>query len=388
MNVVTAVIVIALLIGAVRGYRLGLGRVVLPSAGFVAGFLLGVRLAPRVMRAVGPAGAKLAVAVLATIVLASVGAAVGRLIARQLDRASDRLHLRPLSRTLGAGLQAAIVLVLAWLLASGLTNVEAYGIGRQVRTSPVIRTLDAALPAPPDIVSRLKGIITPHAFPNVFRAGEPRPAPAPATQAVTAGVLVAAERSVVQVAGLGCGGTVEGSGFVVAPGVVVTNAHVIAGVREVTVLDPAGQHTATVVRFDPNEDVAVLKVATLRAPALATVVDPVAAGAAAAVLGYPGGGPLSAADAVVLDQRIAVGQNIYNAGTVRRAIYEIAADVEPGNSGGPLIATDGRVAGIVFAKSISQDRVGYALVWSEVAAEVGAASRQRVAVPTGACSAE
>jgi len=386
MNLVTVIIIVALLIGAAHGYRLGLGWVVLPSAGFVAGFLLGLRLAPLVMRFAGQPFTKLAVAVFATLVLASLGGAVGRFAAHKLDLASDRLHLGWVSRTLGAGLQAAIVLVFAWLLASGVSNVEAYGLGRQVQTAPIIRALNSALPTQPDIVSRLKGIISPNGFPNVFLAGEPRSAVITPDKAVEAATLAAAEGSVVKVIGLGCGGKVEGSGFVVAPGVVVTNAHVVAGVSQLTVFDPAGQHDATAVHFDPNEDLAVLKVPTLRAPTLATDTGALAPGAAGAVLGYPGDGPLREGDAVVLDGTIAVGQNIYNQGKVRRSIYELAADVQPGNSGGPLITTDGKVAGIVFAKSVTQDRVGYALVWSEVAADVGTASRLSTAVPTGACT--
>jgi S1-C subfamily serine protease len=386
MNLLTVVIVIAVVAAAVHGYRLGLGRVVLPSAGYVGGFLLGVRLAPLVMNRLDQPVAKLVVAVVVALVLAAVGGAVGGFVAQRLDRASDRLHLGPLTRTLGAALQAAIVLFLVWLLASGLANVETYGLGRQVQTSPIIRALNSALPAPPDIVSRLKGIISPNGFPNVFLAGEPQAAPVSPGQPVDPATVAAAEHSVVKLVGLGCGGEVEGSGFVVAPGVVVTNAHVVAGVREPTVVDASGQHRTTVVLFDPNEDLAVLKVPTLRDPALATTTAAVAPGTAGAVLGYPGGGPLHADDAVVLDEMIAVGQNIYNQGSVRRAIYTLAADVQPGNSGGPLITADGRVAGIVFAKSISQNQIGYALVWNELAAEVSTASQRSTPVPTGACS--
>jgi len=386
MNLVTVILVVALLIGVVRGYRLGLGWVVLPSAGFVGGFLLGIRLAPLAMRLVDHPVAKFAVAAVGTLLLASLGGAIGRFAAHRLDVASDRLHLGWANRALGAGLQAAIVLVLAWLLASGVSNVEAFGLGRQVQTSPVIAALNRVLPTPPDIVSRLKAIISPNGFPRVFLAGEPRPAVITPGAAVDRAVVAAAEGSVVQVIGLGCGGEVEGSGFVVAPGVVVTNAHVVAGVREVTALDGAGEHAATVVLFDPDEDLAVLTSPTLRAPSVVTEPAALAPGAAGAVLGYPGGGPLHESDAVVLSETIAVGQNIYNEGRVRRSIYELSADIQPGNSGGPLISADGKVAGIVFAKSVSQDRVGYALVWSEVAADVAAARQRNTAVSTGRCA--
>ena len=387
MNVVTLLIVVLVLLAAVNGYRSGLGRVVLPTAGYVLGFLLGVRVvAPLVMRWIDAPVGKVVSAILATLALSLVCGAIGSVAARRFDRASDRLHLGPVTRTLGAALQAAMVLFLSWLLASGLTTVEAYGIGRQVQASPIIRALNSALPTPPDLVSRLKGIISPNGFPNVFLSGEPQPAPVTPGGPADAAVLASAEKSVVQLVGPGCGGEVEGSGVVVAPGIVVTNAHVVAGVLRPTVVDPAGQHKATVVLFDPNEDLAVLTVSTLKAPALATDPDTLAPGTRGAVLGYPGGGPLRSDDAVVLDSMTAVGQNIYGQGSVSRAVYQLGANIQPGNSGGPLVTADGRVAGIVFAKSVNQDAVGYALVWNEVAAKVDAAKTLTAAVPTGACS--
>lgn len=386
MNVVSVIMIVVLLIGVVRGYRLGLGWVVLPSAGFLAGFLLGVRLAPFAMGFVEHPAAKFALAVAATIILISLGAAIGRFLARRFDKASDRLHLGWVNRTLGAALQAAIVLVLAWLLASGLSTVDAFGLGRQVQTSPVIRALNAALPTPPDIVSRLRGIISPNGFPNVFLAGEPRSAVLTPGQTVDAATIAAASGSVVQVIGLGCGGMVEGSGFVIAPGVVVTNAHVVAGVGELSVTGAAGPSRATVIHFDPDEDLAVLSAPALGAPALPTDTTVLAPGATGAVLGYPGGGPLRESDAVVLENTTAVGQNIYGRGSVSRSIYALAADIEPGSSGGPLLTSEGAVAGVVFAKSVTQDDVGYALVWGEVAADVSAAAQRGETVPTGECA--
>ncbi len=387
MNLVTLVIVVALLLGAVHGYRLGLGQVVLPTAGLVGGFLLGVRLVPYAMQQVSQPIGKLAIAVVGTVVLASLGATLGGAVARRLDRASDRLHLGRITRTLGAALQAAMVLVLVWLLASGLTGVSTYGIGAQVQASPIIQALNSTLPPPPDIVSRLRALIRPNGFPNVFLTQEPQPAPVSPGPPVDAAVIQAAERSVVKVVGIGCGGLVEGSGFVVSPGVVVTNAHVVAGVHGLVVEDTSGRHAATVVHFDPNEDLAVLRVPSLRDPVIATDPTLVAAGSSAAVLGHPGGGPLRENDAVVLDETTAIGQNIYDQGTVRRHIYEVAATIEPGNSGGPLIGTDGRVIGIVFAKSVSQSNLGYALVWGEVAPQVQASLSSTTPVATGACSA-
>jgi len=107
---------------------------------------------------------------------------------------------------------------------------------------------------------------------------------------------------------------------------------------------------------------------------------------AAAVLGFPGGGQLSADDAAIIDHVQAIGRNIYNEGTVERDIYEVQADVEQGDSGGPLLAPDGTVAGVTFAKSVSQNDVGYALLINQVQPIVSQAQRQNTAVSTGSCA--
>lgn len=385
MNLVSVIVVALALLGAVRGYQTGLARMVFSSVGMVLGFVGGVRLAPSVVDLVDGAGQRLAVALVVALVLAALGATLGELVGYRVDRASDRLRIGRVTRSLGALLQAGLVLLLAWLLASGLAGVRAYDVGREIQTSAVIRGLNAVLPSPPDLLSRLESLISPNGFPRVFLEGEPqRPVIQPNT-AMDPTVLAAVEPSVVEIAGAGCGGTIQGSGFVVAPGVVVTNAHVVSGVVAPRVLTDDGDLGVTVVLFDPDRDVAVLRVAGLQAPALPTTSGPLDAGAPGAVLGYPGGGPLRENDAAVISRTRALGQDIYGAGRVERDIYELATDVDPGSSGGPFITADGVVAGVVFAESVTQDTVGYALVWQDVADEVAAAAVSDVAVGTGAC---
>jgi len=191
---------------------------------------------------------------------------------------------------------------------------------------------------------------------------------------------------VVKIEGRGCGGIVEGSGFVAGDGLVATNAHVVAGVAQPMILDANGEHHASVVWFDPNLDFAVLRTSNLAGAPLRIAATTVGQGTSAAVLGYPGGGDFTASPAAVLDAFTAVGRNIYNQGVTRRNIYSVKATVVPGNSGGPLVLQDGSVAGVVFAQSTVYDQVGYALTTQAISQELAAASTQTQGIATGSCA--
>ena len=162
----------------------------------------------------------------------------------------------------------------------------------------------------------------------------------------------------------GCGHDSEGSGFVYAPGRVLTNAHVVAGMKKVTVQDN-GDRPARVVLFDPDVDLAVLSVDGLSGAPLASSTTTARSGTSAVVAGYPEDGPFDPEPARIRDAERAYGKNIYgnNQGghRVGRDIYSVRARVRPGNSGGPLLATDGRVLGVVFATAVDASDTGYAL---------------------------
>jgi S1-C subfamily serine protease len=196
-----------------------------------------------------------------------------------------------------------------------------------------------------------------------------------------------AAASTVKIVGVGCGGVLEGSGFVAGPGLVVTNAHVVAGIDGPVVEDRGGRHPARTVLFDPDLDLAVLRTSGLAGPALPLETSTVSRGTGGAVLGYPGGGPFRAGPAAVRRSFVAVGRDIYGRRTVPRAVYELEAAVRPGNSGGPVVVPDGRVIGVVFSRSLSQANVGYALVGGDVATRLRTAAARSAAVDTGACAA-
>jgi S1-C subfamily serine protease len=199
--------------------------------------------------------------------------------------------------------------------------------------------------------------------------------------------LVAASRSVVRINGTAyaCGQNQSGSGFVIANNRIVTNAHVVAGVKQPVIEAPNGQTLdGRIVYFDPDNDLAVISVAGLTAAAV-PLGDPLAVGDNAVVDGYPYGGPFTSGGAQVLAHATESVENIYSTGRTLRDIYTLAADIEPGNSGGPLLAQNGTVAGIVFAKSSTDASLGYAMSDALLSPVVQRAPSLTAPVSSGNC---
>ncbi|MCL4310005.1 MAG: MarP family serine protease [Actinomycetota bacterium] len=389
MDFVDLIIIFFLVSAVVRGVRTGLMQLLLSSTGFVAGLLLGSWAASRIAPLSASPPIKLFIVLFVELGLAMLLGFLGELAGLRLNLLARRLHLHGLDEALGAALAVIFALTVIWLAASALVNVHSFNIGREVRQSLIVQKLDAIMPEPPDILAQLEKIISPNGFPNVFLQLEPQHTTVAPNNSVNNQAVINDESSVVKVHGEGCGGTVTGSGFVAARGIVVTNAHVVAGIARPEVVDGSGTYRATPIWFDPDMDVAVLRVGGgLKDPPLTLDSKTLPDNDAAAVLGFPGGGPLVAGNGVIIDHVTAVGRNIYNQGLVSRSIYEVQAIVQPGNSGGPLIAPDGTVAGIVFARSLSQKNVGYALTIGEVQPLIRQAALNNSAVSTGSCAAE
>ncbi|MCU1468695.1 MAG: Colicin production protein, partial [Actinomycetia bacterium] len=210
--------------------------------------------------------------------------------------------------------------------------------------------------------------------------------PLPASPSVRAAFEHAAA-STLKIEGAACGRIQEGSGFVIAPGIVVTNAHVVAGVRQPFILANGVDTPAIPILFDPNLDIAVMRDASINAPPLHLASTTVPRGTGAAVLGYPGGGPLTVHAAIVLTEIEAVGRNIYGTSTTKRDVYELEGVVRPGNSGGPFVEPDGTVIGVVFARSSLNNDIGYALTSPDVRKRTLQAETLDTPVATGPCTA-
>jgi S1-C subfamily serine protease len=199
-------------------------------------------------------------------------------------------------------------------------------------------------------------------------------------------MLASVKPSVVKIEGLGCGGIVDGSGFVYSSERIVTNAHVIAGVKNPKITDANGTREAVVVLFDPHNDIAVLRLSRLAGKPLIIDTTDAKSGTSVFALGYPGGGQYDVQPGAIMDQFEAIGQDIYGEHRTVRSVYGIQATIVPGNSGGPVVDTFGHVRGVVFATSTTYNNVGYVITAKQAEAELHTAETAVAAQGTGQCS--
>ncbi len=382
---------------AVSGYRQGFIVGILSFFGFVGGALLGAEFGPDISRAL--VGGQTQQDVIAVVLLVSF-AVLGQFIASSIGaamRSTVTWHSATVLDSVGGSVVSVVsVLLIAWVVGSVLIESPFPVVDTQVNNSLVLQTLDRFMPSPAKTMfSDFRRLIASNStYAEVFSGiGEERilaiPAPDPAVTG-SSGVQDASAR-VVRVQGIApsCQRSIEGSGFVISPDHVLTNAHVVAGVtRGQTVTTTVGRIqslSATVVYYDPQVDVAVLYVPGLNLPPLhfGGAANP---GDNAVVAGYP----LDAASLHLVPARIGgiqnvLGPNIYQTSTVTRQIYEIRALVQSGNSGGPLLSPAGTVDGVVFAAAVGVSDTGFALTAAEVSSDASAGAQLRMAVSTGAC---
>ncbi|MFF8626820.1 MarP family serine protease [Streptomyces werraensis] len=389
MDLLDILLMLVVLAYAASGYRRGLVAGCVSLAGFVGGAVVGVWILPWVMDLVTPGTTRATVTAVFTVLLpAVVGHELAGRLGLRLRRELDRGPLRVADGVGGAAANAVAVLIVAWVAASVLGASSSPLVTSAIRDSRLLGAVQDAMPdTTPTWFSRATSALTEAGFPQVFNPFENESTAdvaAPTGDNVTAAATRAAQRGTVKVEGVAGTQGREGSGFVYAREHVMTNAHVVAGIDEPTVrVGGVGQaYEARVVLFDAQTDVAVLYVPDLTAPVLA-FDDDAERGAAAVVAGYPQDGDLNLQAATVAARVQALGQNIYNDAPVTREIYSIRSTVRPGNSGGPLLTTDGRVYGVVFARSTSDAETGYVLTADEVADEAARAATATTPVDTG-----
>jgi S1-C subfamily serine protease len=348
--VILGAVVLLALFGWAQGFLAG----VLALLGFAAGAWLGTRLAPLVLE--GGSESQWAPA------FALIGALVaGGILAASFEGVGARLRARfsspafaAVDGALGAVLTACVGLLIAWVL--GAVALQASpDIRRDVQRSAILRQLNAVLPPTGPLLNTLRAL---DPFPRID--GPEARVPPPRAAIARDPEVAAASASVVKILGTACGVGVEGSGWVAEPGVVVTNAHVVAGQDDTRVLargnEPGLQ--AQAIFFDPRNDLAILRVDGLDAPELPLARDP-EPGTSAAILGFPLNGPYDVRAGRVGDTREVVSQDAYGRGPVRREIVSLRGAVRSGNSGGPMVDGAGRVVTTIFAATTSGPRGGY-----------------------------
>ncbi len=391
MNGLDYLLLIVFVFVCVRGGRLG-GLSQVASYGTAAvGLILGALIAPHVAGLLadgpGPTLSLLTLTILLACLLAaqSVGIAVGM----RLRHAAERAGVGGADAIAGIAVAAVGMVLTIWLLAVPLSRGPSRTLANTLHDSRLVNLIDEALPSPPDVIARVGTYLDQQGFPEVFSGIRPDvtapPAPTP-RGAVVAAADAAARRSVVPVQASGCNSISFGSGFVTEPGIVVTNAHVVAGGQNVRVRGRKGAERARVVLFDPQLDLAVLRAPALDAPALDWSTEPTGRGLTGATLGYPGGRKKLTVKPAAVRRRVqAVGRDIYGRETVTRDVLILADDVKRGDSGGPFVMADGTVAGVVFAAAVAESSTGYALAADSIRDVVSDGAANRTAVHTGAC---
>ncbi len=390
VDLLDAVIVAALLILALSGLRRGLSGVAFSLAGLLLGLFLGAVITPPLARAVtqNPTTKPLVaigIFVGVTLLVEGIGSAIGIRV-RQHTR---HTVLGKADAGLGAVLGVIGALLAAWYLGLTFSQSPWVGLDNQISGSAIERSLDRFMPRPPGFLATIGNLFVAGDFPNPFSTILNLPsAPVTIPPLVNTAGIRQATSVTSKVVAQGCNGGAEaGSSWPLASGYMVTNAHVVAGSSSVQIFTPDGQvHTARVVLFDPNTDLAILYSPGITLHPLVRVPSNPTRGTAGAVIGYPRGGSEQVVSAAVIGTESARGYNIYGDTLVTREIEVLSALVIPGNSGGPIVNTAGQIIGVVFAASTTQSNVGYALTIPQVSSDLQAGLHRTTAVSTQGCA--
>jgi S1-C subfamily serine protease len=393
-TVLDLVLILLMIVFAINGYRQGFVVGLLSFVGFFGGAAIGLQLGPLVGELFTGEPARLILTLVVVFGLALAGQALANWLGIKIRRGIHNRTGRTLDDVGGSFVSVIALLIVVWLVAAPLGSSSITGLSRAIRTSSVLHTVNSVMPQQVQALSNeLRSTVDTSGFPDVFGGLVPttvREVPAPNPALAGLPVVRDAEASVVKIEGTApsCSRRIEGSGFVFAPGRVLTNAHVVAGTRRLQV-QPEGTGEAvagTVVVYDPERDLAVIDVPDLDAPALHFASAQARTDADAIVLGYPLDGGYDAEPARVRDVGPIKGPDIYNSQTVTRDIYTIRGLVRSGNSGGPLVTSSGAVLGVVFAAAADDPQTGFALTAKEAAPVIDEGQSANGRVATGSCT--
>ena len=377
-------------VAAISGWRSGALGSLLSFIGVVLGAVAGVLLAPHVVTHVSGTRTQLFVTLFLILGLVVIGEIAGVVLGRAVRGAIRNRTLRLFDSVIGVGVMVLAVAVVAYLLATPLTSTNQPNLVAAVRGSKVLSQVDEV--APPwlkAVPKRLKALLDTSGLPEVLEPFGRTPiinVDAPDAALINDPVVAAVRPSIIKIRGVapGCQKVLEGTGFVVSPNRVMSNAHVVAGSETVTVETDGQTFDATVVSYDPDADISILDVPGLPSAPLAFAEAPAKTGTDALVLGYPGGGEFQATPARVRETIKLNGPDIYKTKTVDREVYTIRGTVRQGNSGGPMIDRQGQVLGVVFGAAVDDAETGFVLTAKEVNRQLARIGNTQP-VATGVC---
>ena len=392
--IVDGFIVVAVLAAMTSGWRQGGLASLLSAVGILAGLIIGLGVAPLVLQITDQVGIRFLLALGMLILLIGLGQLLGSALGHAIrDRMKTKSGQR-VDSSFGAILMSVFSLVLIWLIATPMATGLSNSVGKGVRESAILREVNKVMPDELTQLPRsISGMLNDSGLPPVmmpWEDGSSVDVEAPNIEVADQAMVQDIRPSVVHVIADadGCRRRMMGSGFVTADNYVVTNAHVVAGTQTAYVDTVLGIKEARVVYYNPEVDIAVLRAENLGLEPLAWADGPAYTGDDAVVMGFPHSGPFTANAARIRERVNIAGPDIYSNSRVERESYILRGTVVQGNSGGPLISSDGTVLGLIFGASVDDTDTGYAITAEEVRAHVGDVTRFENSVDTQECVAQ
>lgn len=392
--IVDGIILVILLISLIGGWRLGAFASVLSTVGVLAGLIVGAGIAPIVMTLTDNFALRFLLALGTVVLLIGIGNLVGGYLGSALRERMPWGLSRLVDSLVGSLFQVGTALVVIWLVSIPLAAGVGGQMGEGIRESRILRGVDRHAPVMlSQLPAKISAMISESGLPPLvspFQDSLVAEVEAPRIEVEDHDLVERLRPSVIHVLGdaHSCRRRLLGSGFVSAPDYVITNAHVVAGTDDVRLDTTAGMKQAEVVYYNPNVDIAVLHSPDLGLPMLPWAQEEAQAGQDAIVMGFPQSGPFEAAPARVSGRLRIAGPDIYAAGRVEREAYTARGNIRQGNSGGPMINTQGEVIGVVFGASLDDSDTGYALTAAEVLGQVGDVTLLHTPVDTQSCVAK
>lgn len=390
MNFLDWLLVLLVLAYALSGYWQGFISGAFATVGLILGGLLGIWLAPILLGNLSPSVGVSLLAVFVVLLCASFGQAILQYAGGRAREKITWQPVRAIDAVGGAALSVVAVLVVTWMLGVAISGSRIPGVGPMVRDSAVLGEVNQVMPPQAQAVLRaFNNVVGSSFFPSYLEPFAPERivnvAPAP-KRVLQDPDIARAEASVYKLRGNNkCGQGVEGSAFLYNPHRLMTNAHVVAGVRDPKVVVGDSLKPATVVYYNADIDLAVLAVPDVDGPYLAFDKNGHRKQTGAA-LGFPQDGPYDAQPIRIRAEQRLRSPDIYGKGTVTREVFSLRGSIRPGNSGGPLVATSGKVLGVVFAASVTDRQTGYALTADQVSDAAAKGIGSRSGVGTGGCA--
>ena len=395
MNFIDIFIAAAFLIFGWIGFRRGILRTILSIIGLIVGGAAGAIATPSIQSLISnnAFGFKPTIGLTSMILGASLGMFLFGVLGSFLRVVLLPLpFMKTIDSLIGFGLAIVAVASISSTLSSAAQVIPNKTVNNLFSQSQLISQIDQYLPERfKDAAQKIQNVITDSPLPEVFKSlVESRITPTQLeTDVAIPEIVTKSVASTVRIDGIAesCSAAMVGTGFIVSPERVITNAHVVAGVKEpvITLFNSQTQLGGRVIAIDRKKDIAIIFVPGLTGEKL-TFIGPVTPNEIGFVVGYPNGGNLRTMPVSVTSEFESIGTDIDGNGETRRDVIVFGGDVKPGNSGGPLLNDQGQVLGVVFAADAENKNTGYALAPSEVAKLVSETSSVMQAIETGECA--